>query len=55
MKKSNKYPKAQLPNTCGYKFIAILNNGCEQICIVQKDKNTGMHYIRGIKWDDFKY
>ena len=35
-------PKSWLPNTPGFKFIAILSDGKEQVCAVQRDKNTGM-------------
>ena len=50
-----KYHKQSLLNISGHKFIAILNDGTEQVCIVQKDKTTGMHYVRGVKWEDFEY
>lgn len=45
-------PKSWLPNQVGFKFRAVKTDGTKQVCVVQRYKDTGLHYVRGVKWDD---
>jgi hypothetical protein len=53
MKAITRFPKSWLPNQSGFKFRAIKIDGSVQVCVVQKD-DTGLHYVRGVKWEDIK-
>jgi hypothetical protein len=47
-------PLSWLPNKAGYKFRAVLKDGCKQVCVVQRCKETGLHYVRGVKYNLIK-
>jgi len=43
-----------LPNTVGFKFLAVLKDNTIRKCIVQKDNNTGLHSIKEVKITQLK-
>jgi len=44
-------PLAWLPNQAGFKFKGILKTGHVQVCVVQRNKYTGLHYVRGVRYE----
>jgi hypothetical protein len=48
-----RFKKSWIPNTAGFKFVAIKRDGSKQKVIVQKHAD-GTHYVRGIKWEEFE-
>lgn len=41
---------AHLPNQEGFKFIGVLTDGSEQVCVIGK-RIDGRHYVRGVKYE----
>jgi hypothetical protein len=52
--KTQSMPLSFLPNSAGFKFNAICKDGTNKTCVVQKDNSTGLHYVRGEKWENLQ-
>lgn len=44
-------PLAWLPNTAGYRFVGVKNDGKTVKCRVVRDADTGQHSVKGVDED----